>query len=80
MITGAGSDCKFYAKFTHGDYIMNKVDENFVIRILGDPNWSWDGVLPYFKSYEDYEEGGDRKGNIFKLLCVDPIWFDCFAD
>jgi len=30
-------------------------------RILGDPSWGWDGVLPFFKSYEDYEENGDRK-------------------
>ncbi|ODM90311.1 Glucose dehydrogenase [FAD, quinone] [Orchesella cincta] len=30
-------------------------------RITGDPSWSWEGVLPYFKSYEDYEEDGDPR-------------------
>ncbi|ODN03624.1 Oxygen-dependent choline dehydrogenase [Orchesella cincta] len=28
--------------------------------ITGDPSWSWEGVLPYFKSYEDYEIPGDN--------------------
>ncbi|ODM92831.1 Glucose dehydrogenase [FAD, quinone] [Orchesella cincta] len=30
-------------------------------RITGDQSWSWEGVLPYFKSYEDYEEDGDPR-------------------
>ncbi|XP_021953171.2 glucose dehydrogenase [FAD, quinone] [Folsomia candida] len=29
-------------------------------RITGDPSWSWAGVLPYYKSIEDYDEGGDE--------------------
>lgn len=28
--------------------------------ITGDPSWSWEGVLPYFKSYENYEVPGDN--------------------
>ncbi|CAL8094294.1 unnamed protein product [Orchesella dallaii] len=29
-------------------------------RLTGDPSWSWEGVLPYFKNYEDYEIPGDN--------------------
>jgi choline dehydrogenase len=28
-------------------------------RQLGDPGWSWDGVLPFFKQGEDHYQGGD---------------------
>lgn len=27
--------------------------------LTGDASWSWEGVLPFFKSYEDYEVPGD---------------------
>jgi len=29
--------------------------------LTGDPSWSYEGVLPYFKKLEDHEEGADRK-------------------
>jgi len=42
--------------------------ESYPAKITGDPSWSWDGVLPYFKSYEDYEDGGDSKLDISFLI------------
>ncbi|CAL8094303.1 unnamed protein product [Orchesella dallaii] len=36
------------------------MDFNTWAEITGDSSWSWDGVLPYFKSYEDYEIPGDN--------------------
>ncbi|ODN03623.1 Glucose dehydrogenase [FAD, quinone] [Orchesella cincta] len=36
------------------------MDFNTWAAITGDPSWSWDGVLPFFKSYEDYEIPGDN--------------------
>lgn len=37
----------------------HKKDFDNWANVTGDPSWSWEGVLPYFKSYEDYEIPGD---------------------
>ncbi|ODM89498.1 Oxygen-dependent choline dehydrogenase [Orchesella cincta] len=34
--------------------------------LTGDPEWSWEGVLPYFKSYEDYQDLGDEVNHGYK--------------
>lgn len=38
----------------------HKKDFDNWANITGDPSWSWEGVLPYFKSYENYEVPGDN--------------------
>lgn len=37
-------------------------------KITGDPQWSWEGVLPFFKSYEDYEIPGDNGDHIMSTF------------
>jgi len=40
----------------------HKKDYDNWARVTGDPAWSWNQVLPFFKKHEDYEQGGD--GNL----------------
>lgn len=36
--------------------------------ITGDQRWGWEGVLPYFKSYENHEEAFDVDSALNKSM------------
>ncbi|CAL8094312.1 unnamed protein product [Orchesella dallaii] len=44
----------------------HKKDFDYWANITGDPEWSWEGVLPHFKSYEDYEVLGDNENHGYR--------------
>lgn len=53
VLGGSGTlNAMIHLRGHHRDY------DNWA-NLTGDASWSWEGVLPFFKSYEDYEVPGD---------------------
>lgn len=48
----------------------HKKDFDLWGNITNDPGWSWKGVLPYFKNYENYENLGDDGKMVYQYLSL----------